>query len=109
MQYRIQSIEFGRKSTSHGTKTIRARRNISTTQKGVTPLKIVPVETSTTTPLSTKTFRPTGGVINEISVTTTTTMPNQTGLKPRLVTSGKKIGTVSNNIERLSKTQPRRM
>ncbi|APE44520.1 hypothetical protein BOO69_14675 [Sulfitobacter alexandrii] len=47
----------------------------------MTPRKIVPVDTSPTTPLSTKTFSPTGGVIRLISVTTTTMMPNHTGSK----------------------------
>ena len=51
---------------------------MSTTQNGVTPLKIVAVVTLPTTPLRTKTFNPIGGVIRLISVTTTTMMPNQT-------------------------------
>lgn len=49
---------------------------MSANQKGVTPLNMVPVLTSFSTPLSTNTFSPTGGVIRLISVTTTTTIPN---------------------------------
>ena len=84
-----------------------ARRIISTIQKGVTPLKIVAVETSPITPLSTKTFKPTGGVIRLISVTTTTIIPNQIGSKPKLVTKGKKIGTVNKSMDKLSNTHPK--
>ncbi len=59
---------------------------------------------------------PTGGVIRLISVTTTTTMPNQistdsgpaSASEPKLspATSGAKTGTVSRIIERLSRTHP---
>ena len=55
---------------------------------------------------STKMFMPTGGVIRLISITQTTRMPNQTGSKPSAVTSGKKIGTVSSIIDRLSIAVP---
>ena len=41
-------------------------RRISIIQNGVTPLKIVAVDTSPTTPLSTKKVNPTGGVIRLI-------------------------------------------
>lgn len=63
-------------------------RIISAHQNGVTPLKIVPAFTFFNTALKTNTFIPTGGVIKLISVTTTTTMPNQTRSKPKLATSG---------------------
>ena len=49
----------------------------SAIQKGVTPRKIVPRETSGNTLRKTKTFNPTGGVIKLISVTTTTITANQ--------------------------------
>ena len=79
---------------------------ISAHQKGVTPLNIVLAGTSFNTALRTNTFIPTGGVIKLISVTTTTTIPNHTMSKPRLCTNGKKIGTVSNSIDKLSNTIP---
>ena len=81
---------------------------MSATQNGVTPRKTVPVETSGTTPLSTKTLSPTGGVMRLISVTTTTMMPNHTGSYPRPTTSGKKIGTVRSSMDSDSNTQPSR-
>jgi hypothetical protein len=42
---------------------------------------------------------PTGGEIRPISTTATMMMPNQTGSKPMLTTSGKNTGTVSRLIE----------
>ena len=80
---------------------------ISATQNGVTPLKIVDTETSLTTPLSTKTFKPIGGVIKLISVTTTTKIPNQIRSKPNCCTKGAKMGTVNNIIDIDSNTQPK--
>ena len=49
---------------------------------------------------------PDRGVMRLISVTTTTMMPNHTVSYPRLMTSGKKIGTVRSSIESDSNTQP---
>ena len=67
----------GKNKASDGIEAIRINLKISTTQKGVTPLNIVPTETSFITPFRTKTFNPIGGVIKLISVTTTTKIPNQ--------------------------------
>ena len=50
---------------------------MSAIQNGVTPRKIVPSSTSRSTARSTKTLRPTGGVIRLISVTTSTMIANQ--------------------------------
>lgn len=69
-------------------------RRMSEIQKGVTPLKIVLIDTSLSTSFNTKTFKSIGGVIKLISVATTTSVPNHTRLKPRPSTSGTKIGTV---------------
>ena len=74
--------------------------------KGTTPRQIVVVGTCGITLESTKMFMPTGGVIRLISITHTTRMPNHTGSKPSEVTSGKKIGTVSSIIDRLSMAVP---
>ena len=74
----------GKNKASDGIEAIRINLKISTTQKGVTPLKIVPTETSFITPFRTKTFNPIGGVIKLISVTTTTKIPNQIKSKPKL-------------------------
>ena len=81
---------------------------ISAAQKGVTPLKIVDTETSLTTPLRTNTFKPIGGVIKLISVTTTTKIPNQIRSKPNSCTKGANMGTVKSIIDIDSNTQPKR-
>ena len=89
----------GRNNANAGTNAISASLKISTTQKGVTPLKIVKTDTSLITPFRTKTFKPIGGVIKLISVTTTTKIPNQIRSKPNDCTNGENIGTVNSIID----------
>ena len=68
----------GRNHEITGSAARTAMRNRSITKNGMTPRKMVPVDTSGRTLRSTKTLRPTGGVSRLISTTTTITMPNQT-------------------------------
>lgn len=67
----MPQTEIGRNRTSERSVTGCTRHNRSALQKGVTPWKIVAVDTSAMTPLGTKTFRSTGAVVRPISMTTT--------------------------------------
>ena len=78
-----------------------------TITNGRVPLNISNAGTSFTTAARTYTVIPTGGVISPVSQASTTITPNQMGSKPRVVTIGKKIGTVRRTIARLSKKVPR--
>src|SRR5216117_3130535 len=82
-----------------GNATRMARRTTSAHMNGMTPLKMVPVETSGRRVLSTNMFIPTGGLISPISTTHTMMMPNQTGSNPRCTMTGKKTGMVRSTID----------
>jgi hypothetical protein len=76
-------------------------------RKGITPRKMVVSGVSLATPAMTYTFRPTGGVINAASTMSTATIPNQTGSKPSLVITGRRMGIVSISIGMDSIRQPK--
>lgn len=76
-------------------------------KNGRTPLNTVARVTFLATPRTTKTLRPTGGVIIPISITMTTMTPNQIGSKPRLMMTGNTIGIVMASIERPSMNMPK--
>ena len=78
-------------------------------RKGQTPLKIVLNGISFATPLITKTFNPTGGVIRPISKTITINTPNHIGSKPNDSMTGKMIGIVSMIMAIPSNTHPSRI
>ena len=73
---------------------------------GRTPLNIVLMGTSVIED-KTKTFIPTGGVINPISMSKTTITPNQMGSNPIDFTIGIIKGTVITIAELISKNIPR--
>ena len=62
--------------------TRRATWHISAIRKGIIPRNMVYIGTSGAIPLMINTFRPTGGVISPISITSTSTTPNHIGSNP---------------------------
>src|SRR5688572_28550060 len=102
----VYLIMLGSHSESHGTAMRIARRMMSATMKGMTPLKTVPVLTWGRSVRSTNMFMPTGGLIRPISTTHTMTMPNHTGSKPSCTMTGKKTGIVSRIMDSSSMAVP---
>src|SRR5699024_592956 len=51
-------------------------------------------------------FNPMGGVMTAISQAITSTTPNQIGSKPRVVTTGNKMGVVIRMMETMSRNMP---
>ena len=84
-------MRLGRYSTTAGKNRTIISLIRSAIKNGTMPLKMETRGTSGSIDFMTNTFKPMGGVIRLISVTTTTKMPNQTGSNPSDTTSGKKI------------------
>ena len=74
--------------------------------KGKDPFNILPIEISGAIPCMTNKFRPTGGVINPISILIVIITPNHMGSNPAAVIIGYNIGAVIRMIATGGKKQP---
>jgi TRAP-type C4-dicarboxylate transport system permease large subunit len=74
---------------------------------GAQPLKTSCTGISGRTPLTTKQFKPIGGVIRQSSAILTTIIPNQMGSYPNAMTAGCTTGKVSSNIPIASINMPK--
>ena len=100
-------IRFGRNNEIPGKRISNISPTKHAAKNGKIPVKIVPNSTPPETPLMTKTLRPTGGVMNPISNTTTIITPYQMGLKPRALITGNIMGVVRIIMATQSIKQPR--
>ena len=85
----------------------RINRTISAARNGITPRKIVVIETSSRTRLFiTKTFMPIGGVIMPISTSANVTIPHQIRSRSIARMIGMTNGTVTTRAATVSNTLP---
>ena len=84
-----------------------AKHTTISKKNGMTPRKIVYIGISLTIPATTNTFIPIGGVILDISIITTNRTPNQIKSNPRILITGRKMGSVNTVMAKLSMIQPR--
>src|SRR5690606_6956602 len=75
-----QSIQASSQSAGSGYISRPMTRRISSSTKGTQPRKMSPSGTSGATPLTAKTLRPTGGVMQPISTAFVTSRPKTMGL-----------------------------
>src|SRR5690606_37772296 len=97
---------WGRPSASTGKITSSTRCTRSAARNGSTPLKTRVRGTSGATPWMTNRFMPMGGCTKPISIARTRKMPNQIGDRPISITSGNRMGVVSNIRASPSSTDP---
>ena len=89
---RLYYIVLGKNRTICGKMVRKAIQTNITIRKGIIPRNIVHIGISLTSPETTKTLIPIGGVIKACSITSTIITPNHIPLKPRFIIIGWKRG-----------------